>query len=1352
MSKEINIISCQTTSTKAAGGATGSGSSPEATGVSKHSMLDGIVSTADDYSEFSREIHLAAPDADTLKRLSTIEVLTSTDKETPQTDENVYSALRAKQEDEKVKLEMEDKYIRKDKPDETDFRVDFHDGITTGRYVGGFLGDGAQIDKNGNAEMSSLSLRNFLEVPELRFNRIDVVSGELWNAIVFGLIESVDEEQRIVKLKLEEGELSGLHVNDFCRGIFHNLTGNAAGNGVDDSGFEVMVGFSTAYFTPVEIIDNATFKYDLKPGSTVHPCKAMKFAVYGNPVEKDRQASAYQTRTYMRYLVHVNTWQITSGNVAAQFGDLSNLIIAGQQLEGGSIYLNNVYFGGHVMSVKGIDNPLQGKDAYSVTLSSYNAVYNMADGITGEVAVVAGDKTVTTGTDQVMTSDFNVSTRIQVTKGAEPLRYSETIGTGKYIVNSTGTGCSYQVTDGMLIVREVTENKAEIRMEVNCEGMAIYEVVFTIVRVADGADGKDYEYIYTRTEKELRPATPATNPADDFVPATWTDDPVGPTLAVPFEWISKRVKVAGAWGNFSTPALWAKFGEDGTEHEYIYCRTSTGKAPSLPPTSQADDFVPAGWTDDPVGVDQSLMYEWVSKRSKVKEKWGDFSTPALWAKFGKDGFDGKDGKDFEFVFCRTATEARPATPPTSQSDDFVPAGWTDDAAGPIGSLPYEWVCKRIKVGGTWGIFSTPSLWSKYSFNGEDGNDGQDGKGIEFIFKRQNTVTPPATPLGENRDDFVPAGWTDDQQGVTGSLQYEFVSKRVKSNGVWGLFSAPSLWAKFSFDGADGQDGKDGTDYEYIFTRTTGNSRPSTPPTSQTDDFVPSGWTDDPVGVTSAYIYEWVSKREKINGTWSVFSAPALWAKYGFDGQPGQPGTDGRYSEDRYRRAYTQPETPSGSSPSGWSLDPPSGAMPLWSSRAAFNANGTLYRSWSVPIRITGETGLPGFDGKDGVNGKDGVAGPAITFRGDYLSTNQYVGNSFRVEVVKYNLLGVDQYYITKTTAGPIIGIVPTDTTKWTLLEGQFESIATGLLIAEEANISGWRFRNNYIESQESNVVLDGTSDTGPRIALGATYKDRHTAPTRLYDDGSIHSNKLFVEDGCYVGTMKIEDGWMVGNTNGGPDDRSNMIKLRHTKVEDGSYSLFSAGSNLDNSLWSRQRVTARIYNGISNKSEMANWGYFYRNTALQLESNFADVNLALETIGGRMHRGRLWEAEEITPITGGGTYNPLLNGSVYLFRDLKADLTFSLPSHSTIQSMFGNFQSGVSATRYGVYTIRVFVDRACSYRILVAGTSTTPLLNQNGDIQNDASGTSYGARWMGRGDFAVLVYYNEAWYIQCLSY
>lgn len=251
---------------------------------------------------------------------------------------------------------------------------------------------------------------------------------------------------------------------------------------------------------------------------------------------------------------------------------------------------------------------------------------------------------------------------------------------------------------------------------------------------------------------------------------------------------------------------------------------------------------------------------------------------------------------------------------------------------------------------------------------------------------------------------------------------------------------------------------------------------------------------------------------------------------------------------------------------------------------------------------------------------------------------------------------------------------------------------------------------------------------------------------------SIEASKINLIGATRIGKYLIKDGWLAGETSGGANDTYALTKLRHTKDSDGSFSQIILGSNVYNSLFSNQRVTARIYNGVSNKSSLADWGYYYRNTALQLESNYSDVNIALETIGGRMHRGKLWETEEVSPITGAGTYSLEKNGSLFLFRDLKADLTFELPLYGTIQKVFGNFQSGIEASTYGVYTIRIFIDRNCSYRVLVVGTSTTPLLNNNGEIQNDASGTNYGARWMARGDFLVLVFYNKAWYIQSFSY
>lgn len=124
-----------------------------------------------------------------------------------------------------------------------------------------------------------------------------------------------------------------------------------------------------------------------------------------------------------------------------------------------------------------------------------------------------------------------------------------------------------------------------------------------------------------------------------------------------------------------------------------------------------------------------------------------------------------------------------------------------------------------------------------------------------------------------------------------------MSKRKKVNNSWSGFSVPAIVSNFAenglngingttghngsdgIDGAngrDGSDGIDGTDIEFIFKTTPTYSAPTTPLTSQINDYVPSGWTDDMSGVDSINIYEWVSKRTKnSSGVWSNFSPPAL---------------------------------------------------------------------------------------------------------------------------------------------------------------------------------------------------------------------------------------------------------------------------------------------------------------------------------------------------------------------------------------------------------------------------------------------------------------------------------------------
>lgn len=119
-----------------------------------------------------------------------------------------------------------------------------------------------------------------------------------------------------------------------------------------------------------------------------------------------------------------------------------------------------------------------------------------------------------------------------------------------------------------------------------------------------------------------------------------------------------------------------------------------------------------------------------------------------------------------------------------------------------------------------------------------------------------------------------------------------------------------------------------------------------------------------------------------------------------------------------------------------------------------------------------DVALIGRWGMDGENGQDG-ASPAPVFRGNYSSTKYYYGNPHRVDIVKYNSV----YYVARIDApsgsGGFVGQAPTNTNYWNPFGASFESVATQLLLAENANIAGWVFRNGKLYSQNNSCYLDG---------------------------------------------------------------------------------------------------------------------------------------------------------------------------------------------------------------------------------------------------------------------------------------
>lgn len=273
-----------------------------------------------------------------------------------------------------------DKILRKDIDDYTAYSLGVGGLLTAEKgtqfgkvFVPGIAGGiGGKIDGEGNGELKTLRVREFLEATEYRHNRVSINVGNQWRAPGGGVIEEVIPDTDLdgnllpsgtIVLHLEDGEIGAVDYDDICQGIFHDSAtiGNNSKDNFDDGiGNFRFAGFFSSYFRITELIDsdsgNSKFRYTLrnddKWAALYHPCAMMTFVAYGNFTKKDRQNSRYSTLTYERYLQNVNDWTFTQSNIAAQFGDLSNLKVFGLDMTGYSAYLDNVYFSGTIQQIE----------------------------------------------------------------------------------------------------------------------------------------------------------------------------------------------------------------------------------------------------------------------------------------------------------------------------------------------------------------------------------------------------------------------------------------------------------------------------------------------------------------------------------------------------------------------------------------------------------------------------------------------------------------------------------------------------------------------------------------------------------------------------------------------------------------------------------------------------------------------------------------------------------------------------------------------------------------------------------------------------------------------------------------
>lgn len=352
--------------------------------------------------------------------------------------------------------------------------------------------------------------------------------------------------------------------------------------------------------------------------------------------------------------------------------------------------------------------------------------------------------------------------------------------------------------------------------------------------------------------------------------------------------------------------------------------------------------------------------------------------------------------------------------------------------------------------------------------GDTGQEGAAGKFTELRYaKNGSTTTPPAL----SKSSLNPSGWTTEVPTVA-SLEYLWQTTAVKSGDGKTLLSQWSTPVRITpyngVDGQDGADGKDGTNGRGIRSVTEFYG------VSQNSKVRPTVWSVSTVPTLSeTNKYLWNYERIIYTDGSSVTTPAVIIGCYGDKGR-GIVSITEMYLATNLSTGVTKNTI-------GWS----SSVQDISASRPyLYN-----YEIIKYTDNTTEETGVAligrwGADGSDGQDGRDGVSAASV-YRGEYSSTKRYYGNSFRVDIVKYN----SAYYISRVDApngsGGFTGVAPTNTNYWNAYGASFESVATSLLLAELANIAGFIFRNNRLESQTlaDGSVTDGSTSKTPMVFM-----------------------------------------------------------------------------------------------------------------------------------------------------------------------------------------------------------------------------------------------------------------------------
>lgn len=647
----------------------------------------------------------------------------------------------------------------------------------------------------------------------------------------------------------------------------------------------------------------------------------------------------------------------------------------------------------------------------------------------------------------------------------------------------------------------------------------------------DGADGSNIEFVYKLTVTSLvTPTKPTGNSQTEAIRQGWTDHPTGISEQYQCEWVcSHNLQTDGSWSEWSDPTIWSKWGvngKDGDGVEYIYQITKLPASPKeiTDNNPDQDEYIPQSapgeqpWTDNPTGVSKEFQYEWVSQRKYKGDthKWGNFSSPSLWAKYGDNG---QDGQHLRVMYTKTSgSDVKPRDPdrlninPGSIWSVGMPTATGKEAIWGIQAL----VTFDNKLVIDESLPEDERGWQgPYLITGVPGLDGNNFNYQVEAFKQSQTQPDKPT----SNDPYNPGdGWvlTPDMstgiwwksvalvQGETGSVIEWGAVVKVTGQGVvikgtldstddlpmegnqigdgWVIDGFLWVWNGSDWVNVGKVQGMDGNYYEYRFARN--NSWEIAPQLNAAERY-PAGWSSTAPALSSGKVL-WATFA-LINGGDNTLMEQWCDPYYmtGMTGDNGGSGIPGVGYEVRYCKGTETTYTGEQWSdtmkrkrdPEGWSIDVPE------------LVSGDEYNYiWFIQCRIINDELESGQywskpNPMGGIITPDPVGSQPIAYpMGIYSTTTPYINDGETAPYV-YDTGGDTEgnHYFFLKAVMTWIGTQQnnespgTDTSgAWEPLKN-FEAIYTDLLIAPNSLVGGAVFNNNLMFSQRGKNASGGDS-------------------------------------------------------------------------------------------------------------------------------------------------------------------------------------------------------------------------------------------------------------------------------------